>query len=491
MKNKNNRVRWFIYFAFFMLFLYLGWKVPYCHDEWKWGLHERLELMKNGFDNYNGRWIGNILIIVITRVKILKPILIAVSMIAIVWLMETDVRRKHIFEKDRCDPLPLLAIIFLLLAVPASLYGQSYGWPAAFVNYEVSVPFFLIYFIWTNELYRNKVEKYSWFQSLIIIPVGICTQLFSENITIITVAYAIWMIVYTVIKYRKVYLLEINYLCSVIAGAIIMFSNSSYWNAASHNGKNYKTIDTGVRAILKRFVTQMWPDLMLNNWVLIVAITALMVALIIKSGKRNFITIEMFLVFVGYSVFSVFYRVCADLTFDGNEVINGIIITILSILFLLNVLVCVWMFVDKEEKVEICITYMGAFAFAAPLVAADPIGVRCFYVSYVFQALVIAKLLQYFLKDKEVDLFYPVLVLAVVTCIIGIMYIRIFMIIGKYDDYRAELIKKAKEEDAKELVLPIIPFDEYTGFTEPIGDIWLVKFKEFYHIPEDVTVTYE
>lgn len=491
MKRKNSRVRYLIYFAFFLLFLYLGWKVPFCHDEWKWGRHDRLELMMQGFDGYNGRWLGNILILLITRLKFTKMLVITGSMTAIVWLMETNVRRKHVFEKDKLDPIPLLTIIFLLLAVPASLYAESYGWPAAFVNYEVSVPFFLLYFIWTDELYRNKVEKYSWFQSLIIIPVGFCTQLFSENITVITVAYAVWMILYSAVRYKKVYLLQINYLISVIAGTVLMFSNSAYYSAATHNGKTYKSIDTGVNVLFQHFVTRIWPDLMLNNWVLIIAISVLMLVLIVKSGKRNLLTVEMIFVFSGYSVFSVMHRVCAEWTFDSDEIINGTIIAALSVLYLLNVLVCLWMFVDKKERLSICITYLGAFAFAAPLVAADPIGSRCFYISYVFQVLMAVKLLQYLLKDKEFKLFYPAVVLAAGICVLGVMYMRIFMTVGQYEDYRMELIQKAKEEKATELVLPVIPYDKYTGFTEPFSEVWEEAFKDFYHIPKRMTVKFE
>lgn len=161
MKIKDNRVRYFIYAAFFMLFVYLGYKVPYCLDEWKWGLPQRVELMKRGFSGYNGRYLGNILALLITRSEVAKTLVISVCMVLIVWLMEMSVRRKTFSEKDKSDPILLLSLILLLLAVPASLYGQSYGWPAAFVNYEVPVPLFLVYFIWTDELYRNKVEKYS------------------------------------------------------------------------------------------------------------------------------------------------------------------------------------------------------------------------------------------------------------------------------------------------------------------------------------------
>ena len=160
MKIKDNRARYFIYSVFFILFVYLGYKAPYCLDEWKWGLPQRMELMKRGFSGYNGRYLGNILALLITRSEVAKTLVISVCMVLVVWLMEVSVRRKSFSEKDKSDPILLLSIILLLLAVPASLYGQSYGWPAAFVNYEVPVPLFLVYFIWTEELYRNKAEKY-------------------------------------------------------------------------------------------------------------------------------------------------------------------------------------------------------------------------------------------------------------------------------------------------------------------------------------------
>lgn len=492
MKIKDNRVRYFIYAAFFMLFVYLGYKVPYCHDEWKWGLPQRVELMKRGFSGYNGRYLGNILALLITRSEVAKTLVISVCMVLIVWLMEMSVRRKTFSEKDKSDPILLLSLILLLLAVPASLYGQSYGWPAAFVNYEVPVPLFLVYFIWTDELYRNKVEKYSWFQTLAVIPLGICVQLFSENITIIVVAYAVWMMIYTGARYRKIYLIEVNYLWSAILGAVVMFSNSAYFSAAVHNGKTYKSIDMSAGVLLQRFVVRIWTNLVLNNWVLTVILAVLLTALILKKRKQSFAAAEMLVVFWGYSVYSIFHRICPEWTFDGNQAVDRGIMALLSMLFFINVLLCIWMFTEKEERISICITYLGSLAFAAPLIAADPIGPRCFYISYVFEVLTAAKILQYFLKNRgEIQVFYPALILAVTVCISAVFYVRIFMIIGKYSDYRAELIEEAVEQNAEELTLPVMPFSDYTGYTEPIDEIWNEKFKEFYHIPENMTVRFE
>ena len=65
--------------------------------------------------------------------------------------------------------------------------------------------------------------------------------------------------------------------------------------------------------------------------------------------------------------------------------LNNGINTILAILFFANVLLCIWNVVDKNERISMCILYLSSGAVAAPLLAANPIGARCFYISYIFQ----------------------------------------------------------------------------------------------------------
>ena len=51
MKIKDNTKDILIYSVFFILFI-LGYKTPYCLDEWQVGV--TMELMKRGFSGYNG-----------------------------------------------------------------------------------------------------------------------------------------------------------------------------------------------------------------------------------------------------------------------------------------------------------------------------------------------------------------------------------------------------------------------------------------------------
>ena len=138
-----------------------------------------------------------------------------------------------------------------------------------------------------------------------------------------------------------------------------------------------------------------------------------------------------------------------------------------------------------------CILYLSSGAVAAPLLVANPIGARCFYISYVFQALVVVKLFRYLANQHKTDLFCPILAMGMGVCILAVIYGRIFFTIGQTNDYRAQLIQTGVEQNQKEIVLPILPYSEYCWVTVPPNEKWKKYFKKFYHIPEEVTLRFE
>ena len=129
--KKKSKVCWLIYIAAFVVFLYIGYKVPYCHDEWQWGLDERIELMKNGFKDYNGRYLGDLLALLITRSVLAKAVVLAAG---VVWLLDVMYKNIRFEEESRTkeNTFSLLGVFFLLISIPSTLFQQSYGWPAAF-----------------------------------------------------------------------------------------------------------------------------------------------------------------------------------------------------------------------------------------------------------------------------------------------------------------------------------------------------------------------
>ena len=102
--------------------------------------------------------------------------------------------------------------------------------------------------------------------------------------------------------------------------------------------KKYKSIDMSAGVLLQRFVVRIWTNLVLNNWVLTVILAVLLTALILKKRKQSFAAAEMLVVFWGYSVYSIFHRICPEWIFDGNQAVDRGIMALLSMLFFINVL---------------------------------------------------------------------------------------------------------------------------------------------------------
>ena len=58
-----------------MLFALLCYFFPYSGDDWAWGTQIGIDRLNIWFDNYNGRYAGNLLILAITRSKLLRIII--------------------------------------------------------------------------------------------------------------------------------------------------------------------------------------------------------------------------------------------------------------------------------------------------------------------------------------------------------------------------------------------------------------------------------
>ena len=65
-------------FAAFSLLFYM---FPYSGDDWAWGSQIGVDRLKTWFDNYNGRYLGNLLVMVLTRSKFVNVLLTAISMV--------------------------------------------------------------------------------------------------------------------------------------------------------------------------------------------------------------------------------------------------------------------------------------------------------------------------------------------------------------------------------------------------------------------------
>ena len=131
METKRNRSVLYVFtFVFFALFYYF---LPLAGDDWTWGSAIGMERFKNGFDGYNGRYVGNLLIILITRSVMARVVICTAVMFLLIYVlgrifdtmtneMNTDVNYLIAFSSV---PNPFIA--FLKVAASASTLFWSIG----------------------------------------------------------------------------------------------------------------------------------------------------------------------------------------------------------------------------------------------------------------------------------------------------------------------------------------------------------------------------
>lgn len=68
-KEKKSSIFW-ILIIFFVLFSIWQLWVPEALDDWRWGSEVGIMRLKTWFEGYNGRYFGDILVIVLTRLPI-------------------------------------------------------------------------------------------------------------------------------------------------------------------------------------------------------------------------------------------------------------------------------------------------------------------------------------------------------------------------------------------------------------------------------------
>ena len=115
------------------------WCAPYFKDDWAWGSQVGLERLQSHFTGYNGRYLGNLLVMVLTRSLPVKIILMTAGVLALP-LLVSRLANKKLFL---LFPLSLLGVAVM----PADLFRQTVVWASGFSNYMPPVLLTLCYLL--------------------------------------------------------------------------------------------------------------------------------------------------------------------------------------------------------------------------------------------------------------------------------------------------------------------------------------------------------
>lgn len=478
-----------IYFFILLVFLIiLCYTFPYTGDDWAWGSSIGIERFNSFFAGYNGRYLGNIFVIILTRSELLKTLCMTGVLFGIISISYRYSNKKN---------TTLLYISSLcILALPRLVLRQSVVWTSGFTNYAISIFLILIYIYIVKNIFDNEKPKYPKYLPVLLLILGICNALFVEHITLYSIVLGIFVIIYTYIRFKKIYSAQIAYLLGAVIGAIIMFTNSTYFAIAS-NKDTYRSIpSSGISGLISNSIRSyfkvIYKELFFNNIVINIVIAITSIIIIYKYNNKNramvIVSNLIGLIIISYSAYSLL----VGLNTEWNVLLRftGYAEGIFSMAYYISILFLIILFInDKNRKAKMLFILISIAFLTGPLFVVKPIGSRCFLATYVMFILLINEFIDYIMVDNKNNVLIKCInkIIIVISILFAVYLLSIYTYIAKVNNERIDYIKSEVASNNKEIVLTKLPYEEYLWTATPTENgLWEDRLKLFYEIPKDV-----
>lgn len=490
MKNKILKNRIMIATTFIFL-LFLCYLFPYTGDDWAWGSSIGMDRLHSFFADYNGRYVGNLIVILLTRSNILKTIVMALTIGGTAYLSYKMV------NKDRISLFVLFNILFFTMS--RTIFRQGVVWTAGFTNYAISTLFIIVYFyLLSKAIDKTATKKIQVGIGIFTFILAFCNSLFAEHITVYLVLIDLLILIYERIKNKKLNKIALFHLIGATLGAILMFTNGAY-GIIANNEDGYRSVPVdGISSIIEKIFenyTTVYTELITNNILLVIVLTILAVGLVFRYMKGDKITkrmrgflyiIAMFL--IGFAIYVVTKAINPSWFILLKKEITQWFELGISIIYFISILIVACCCIeDKLVKNKVIFLWISISILTGQLFIVQPIGGRCFLPMYVLLSLIALELYNNLIRDDELERKINIVAITA-SLFIAIYYSSIFLYIHHIDTERSEYLISEANKGSKEIMITHLPYEQYLWTSIPFkdNDIWEDRMKLFYGIPEDV-----
>lgn len=478
---------WCVVTAIFLSFARLADLFPYSGDDWAWGSQIGLDRLATFFTNYNGRYMGNLVVLVLTRSSVLATFTMAAAVTAMIFMV------LHI---ARCRTIAGYALVYgLVLAMPVAVWRQGVVWTSGFSNYFLASISMLGIIVWTRSILgrdqaarrpRHMGEGAGLF---ILAFVG---QLFIEHVTIFIVAFALGSVLYAARRAGRIPILLWFQLAGATLGAAVMFSNGAYRRALT-GSSTYQQIgqEAGSKAdqALAAVDRVIGPYGVTLNTALNVALLALVS--IIALGRcydrvRGVVAARYAVIgsVTGMSAVLVAFfvpREASQLTILGIWGPICLVLTLCSAALVVP---------DRGTSRMMILIVLVFIVLIAPLVVVKPLGPRCFIPTYVLFLIAVAALARIAVGTLRSSGAWVLTIVA--------LSLLIPNFVNRYDVYRdidtastvrVAQARKAVDEGTATVLLKRLPQGGvWVHVPDPISEPWVTRYKLFYGLPRTLEI---
>lgn len=493
-ENKNKYKTLLLSVVIFCAFAVLAFLFPYTDDDWAWGSSIGLERLANFFDNYNGRYLGNLLVIVLTRSRLIRVMLTAVSM-----LLSCRICSKYISS----DKWTALLIAFVLLCfMPQKMFAQAWVWASGFSNYVPPAIICTAYVVFIKNSLLKVTDGYPHCFGVVAFAAGFCGALFIENIALCNIVFGIAATVLFAIKFKKVFSPHFSFAVGAVSGAVLMFSNSAY-HSVTTGSDTYRSIPDSVTAFLKFCFKNGYAicnNTVISNYVLCSTVSVLLFITAVRylekseNANRKRTAVLAASVNLVCAVLFVIKRILLlvnkNMTlFDSIAV--QLILAVFAVVFAVSAFAVVCLCIEKKRKFSLLLPLCCVPVTSAPLLLVQPIGPRCFFVSYILTVFFALDLLDYTLSETGIErknnksfaVFVSAVALAQILFLTGV-----FAPAYSYDKKRIEFAQMQSENNESVIAVCQLPDSGYLRVSDVSSEPWATRFKLFYGLREDALI---
>ena len=229
-KLKKQWPKIIVFLAIFVLAILF----PYSNDDWAWGSSTGLMRLHSLFKDYNGRYLGNLLVLLLTRNNILKALVMSGTFTGIAALCQ------RIVNKD--DNRIFYIVLTSLFLSDKALLRQTIVNTSGFTNYTFCMLLVLIYIAYLSDsekAKRNKSDKPKAGVCIILFLLGACSALFMEHISIYIILLSGFVCVMNKVRKHAFTPDHFSYFIGSVSGAVLMFTNGAYMKVV-HGSDTYR-----------------------------------------------------------------------------------------------------------------------------------------------------------------------------------------------------------------------------------------------------------
>lgn len=416
---------------------------------------------------FNGRYIGNALVVFFKEYFGLKSIFQATIVCTIIYLLSN-----YKNEKKNSFYIALLLIVL----IPVGIYRQAIAWLSGCVNFLIPACGFLAMFYMVN-----RCKKDSWINYLLAFLISfLMLNGYTEHSSIMSILIPIILIIFKKIMKEKVYNYYSFFVIGGILGSLLMFSSPAYWKGLSRVSEEFANLSVFGKVFYTLSETTFIKDLTFKNTAFNMILAFFFLTKLNRKTKISNIIVTLMICILSFIIFPYISFV------DHFPLFNNVIVSLLlTLIYWISILYLLFTNINDKKEIIYLILFYGLAVFSAtPLLLAEGIGPRCFFNTYIFYSIFMIRLYdtENSISYKKIIKLMAIIVVCMYMCLIGYMTYQNHLV-------TLEREKNIRQNDSLAIELPCYKYRiilHQGGSVE--NDYHVMVFKMHYGISDETDI---